>query len=465
MSATAPAHTRGHHDPVPVRIYCALVSLGFVVAISPFILSEWRSLNVHAGTLISFALLAAAADCMRVRVWNSMSFALSMPFVLAAGIVLEPWQAGIVGFLASLDIAEFRNSVPISRAIFNRSEVGLSVLGASIVFHAFGPSFLEWPAVLVAALVALAIDFLCNVLLVVYPVAALNESTFVDVVRRMVQPEPTLSVAIYVGLGLMAPLIAEVWEVAGSYGVAVFLLPLGLARLTYGQAQELNVATARIQEKNRAIMQTLEDVADERRDERLTISGELHDEVLPPLFKVHLMGEVLRQDLNRGQLLQLDEDLPELLSATHSAQVAVRELVRDLRRSALGTGGLATALRTVARNLESAGSAPIRLVLLAFTASRTAELIAYQAAREAMTNASRYARSSAIEVRAYSDENLLRVTISDDGIGFDPHGVDAELHFGLQLMRERVEAAGGRLVLDSRMGLGTTVSISVPRDL
>ena len=48
----------------------------------------------------------------------------------------------------------------------------------------------------------------------------------------------------------------------------------------------------------------------------MVVAGELHDEVLPPLFKVHLMGQVLRQDLDSGQLLNLDCDLPELLSAT-----------------------------------------------------------------------------------------------------------------------------------------------------
>ena len=57
----------------------------------------------------------------------------------------------------------------------------------------------------------------------------------------------------------------------------------------------------------------------------------LHDEVLPPLFKVHLMGQVLRQDLASGRLLALEEDLPALLGATENASDNMRELIRSLR--------------------------------------------------------------------------------------------------------------------------------------
>ena len=57
----------------------------------------------------------------------------------------------------------------------------------------------------------------------------------------------------------------------------------------------------------------------------MALAGELHDEVLPALFKVHLMGQVLKQDLASGQLLQLEEDLPGLLDATLVAQALCGE--------------------------------------------------------------------------------------------------------------------------------------------
>ena len=55
-------------------------------------------------------------------------------------------------------------------------------------------------------------------------------------------------------------------------------------------------AAKKIAAKDRALLTAAGQTLLERRDERIAVAGELHDEVLPPLFKVHLMGQVLRQD-------------------------------------------------------------------------------------------------------------------------------------------------------------------------
>ncbi len=100
-------------------------------------------------------------------------------------------------------------------------------------------------------------------------------------------------------------------------------------------------------------------MARERKDERLALAGELHDEVLPSLFKVHLMGQVLKQDLAAGRLLELDDDLPELLLATDAAQRAIRDLLGDLRRSPLGAAGLVPTVRMLVDQLAAAGAPPV----------------------------------------------------------------------------------------------------------
>jgi signal transduction histidine kinase len=194
------------------------------------------------------------------------------------------------------------------------------------------------------------------------------------------------------------------------------------------------------------------------------LAGELHDEVLPPLFKVHLMGQVLRQDLSTGRLLELDDDIPELLSATEAAQRAIRDLVRDLRRSQVGPEGLVGTIRLLAGQLESAGSCRILLDLEPVSASHVTQLLAYQIVREALTNASKHAGATEILVRLREDHGLVRLMIRDDGVGFDPSTVDLDRHFGLQLIAERVEAAHGTVVIDSQLGSGTTISASLSMD-
>jgi signal transduction histidine kinase len=63
----------------------------------------------------------------------------------------------------------------------------------------------------------------------------------------------------------------------------------------------------------------------------------------------------------------------------------------------------------------------------------------------------------------WPEGDLLRLVVSDDGVGFVPWEVDGTEHFGLQLISERVEAGGGRVVVESRLGEGTTVAASLPR--
>ena len=87
----------------------------------------------------------------------------------------------------------------------------------------------------------------------------------------------------------------------------------------------------------------------------------------------------------------------------------------------------------------------------------------YQVAREAMTNAARYANAGVIDVRLTSEAECIRLVVSDAGVGFALDSVDPAQHLGLQLMRERVESIGGRLFIDSRIGVGTTVVASIPR--
>jgi signal transduction histidine kinase len=231
------------------------------------------------------------------------------------------------------------------------------------------------------------------------------------------------------------------------------------------QDKDLEEADARIESKDRALVEAAGHALDERRDERMAVAGELHDEVLPPLFKVHLMGQVLRQDLNSGRLLDLDEDIPELLAATEAAQDAIRCVVRDLRRSSLGPGGLNSTIELLAQQLESSGGPKFRLALADVGGSSVVQLIAYQVAREAMNNAARHAKATEISVDLDRSGEVIRLRIEDNGVGFIAEGVDREAHFGLQLLRERIESVGGTLYVDSELGHGTQVVALLPSDI
>ena len=414
--------------------------------------------------LASWAAIVAAVDMIPVRVWGSVTVSMSFPVALAAGMIFSPAEAALIAFVGSFDPRELSGHVSLAKSVFNRSQVAASVMAGAVAFHALGGTITDWPDVLVPGVVALLLDSGVNFLLVVSAVAIEDRLAPRGVLLRMFGASPWHYLAGYLLLGLLAMPLSAAFAIGGVWAVLLFLAPLVLAREMFRQTQQFLDAEERIRQKDVAILGAAAEVVRERKDERLAVAGELHDEVLPSLFKVHLMGQVLRQDLAAGKLLDLDDDLPELLLATEAAQRAIRDLLGDLRRSPLGAAGLIPTLRLLVDQLASAGAPPVRLDVEHFDSSPLAQLLAYQAIREALHNAAKHAQASRVGVRLWQDEGLLRLSVTDDGTGFTWARVDGSRHFGLQIMKERIEAAGGSMFVDSRLGKGTLVAASIPMD-
>ena len=148
----------------------------------------------------------------------------------------------------------------------------------------------------------------------------------------------------YACFGLIAVLMATIYSAAGSAGLVAFAIPLLLARQMFIHWKRLGDANRAIAQKERALSLVANRIADERRDERLALAAGIHDEVLPPLYKVRLMGQVVKNDLASGRLLDLETDVPGLMHALESADAALRDMVRELRHSTIGPGGLVDTL-------------------------------------------------------------------------------------------------------------------------
>jgi len=414
--------------------------------------------------LLAWAAVVGAVDLVPVRVWGSVSVSMSFPVTLAAGMIFLPAEAALIAFVGSIDPRELKGGVSPAKSLFNRSQVAVSVMAGSTVYHALGGEILDWPTVLVPGICALVLDAGSNFALVGCAVAVEGRISVRRALAKMFGSSPWHYFAGYLLLGLLALPLAAAVAVGGFWALLAFLAPVVLTREMFRQTQRLSTASERIRVKDEALRSAAGEAVRERRDERLVLAGELHDEVLPSLFKVHLMGQVLKQDLASGMLLALDEDLPQLLEATDHAQRAVRDLLGDLRRSPLGPAGLVPTLKLLIDQLSAAGAPPVTLDAEPVVGSPLAQLLTYQVVREALHNSAKHARASQVAVRIWRDDNVIRLSVTDDGCGFAWSDVDTERHFGLQIMKERVESVGGTLFTDSRLGSGTMVIATVPRD-
>jgi signal transduction histidine kinase len=133
----------------------------------------------------------------------------------------------------------------------------------------------------------------------------------------------------------------------------------------------------------------------------------------------------------------------------------LREIARGLHPAVLAEGGLRPALRALARR----SAVPVELdVRVPGRLPEPAETAAYYAVAEALANVSKHAHASAAEVEVAACEGMLRASVRDDGCGGAGFGRGS----GLVGLKDRVEALGGRIRLDSPPGAGAALDIVLP---
>jgi signal transduction histidine kinase len=135
----------------------------------------------------------------------------------------------------------------------------------------------------------------------------------------------------------------------------------------------------------------------------------------------------------------------------------LREIARGLHPAILADGGLRPALKALARR----SAVPVHLdVQIDRRLPEPVETAAYYTVAEALTNIAKHAHATAADVEAAESDGVLRVYVSDNGRG----GADYSHGSGLVGLKDRAEALGGHLRLDSPPGGGTTLEINLPVD-
>jgi signal transduction histidine kinase len=453
-------------DPQPLRLRLFEWGLSLItVALLTLLIFATRNwTGSEFWTVAGWLPLVVISDLLPVPVWGGVTIAPSLPILLAAAMLFQPVNVGILAFVGSTDLREARRQIRIGHALFNRSQIAVSVMTASWVFHSLGGDLHAWPRVLFLAILVLAVDILVNWSSILFARQVAMGAPLGEEVIGILGGQPVPFLLSYISFGLAAVLLAVVYLVAGNWALLAFMIPVLLARQVFVENSRLLDMREAIVEKSQALLSVAGKIADERREERLAVAAGLHDELLPPLYKVHLMGQVLRQDLAMGRLLNLEDDVPELLSATEQASEATQELIRDLRHSRLGPDGLVGTIHSLVRDVETAFPGRIELEVEDVGGSPIVQLLAYQILREALRNAVRHAHASLIQVSLSREGSDMRITVEDNGQGFDPESVDADRHFGLLLIRERVELAGGVLNVRSRIGEGTRIIARLPSE-
>ena len=155
------------------------------------------------------------------------------------------------------------------------------------------------------------------------------------------------------------------------------------------------------------------------------------------------------------ELGELRGELSRVVAGLAAAQDELREIARGIHPAILAEGGLEPALKTLARR----SPVPVELdVRTQAPVAERVEVATYYVVSEALTNAAKHAGATVVHVEVQTAGRVLRVTIRDDGAG----GADPARGSGLVGLKDRVEALGGTIAVESPPGAGTAVRVELP---
>ena len=220
--------------------------------------------------------------------------------------------------------------------------------------------------------------------------------------------------------------------------------------------EQMQASTVRMQSLSRRLVEVQE-------SERRNIARELHDEAGQALASLRFGLRLLEREIDEGG--SVTGRVAELMQRTDAVIDGLHRLAADLRPASLDHLGLEAALRQYSRSAGSKFGLAVRFKARGFTSERlptAVETALYRVVQEAMTNVVRHARATRVDVLAERRGDRVMVMVEDDGVGFEPDQVQRGDHFGLLGLKERAEALGGTLTVESAPGAGTTVVVEVP---
>jgi signal transduction histidine kinase len=198
-------------------------------------------------------------------------------------------------------------------------------------------------------------------------------------------------------------------------------------------------------------------------EERARLARELHDSVTQSLFSLNLTLRAARRVLttDSNQALSLMDNVQEL---AQGSLAEMRALIFELRPQALQNEGLASALQKHADAVKARNGLVVHLDIKGDRRLPIEhEEALYQIAREALHNVVKHAQASEAWVCLDTSSDYVTLSIRDNGRGFDTAKLvtGGGSHIGTSTMRERAQAIGGTIDINSEPGAGTKVLVGV----
>jgi two-component system sensor histidine kinase DegS len=207
----------------------------------------------------------------------------------------------------------------------------------------------------------------------------------------------------------------------------------------------------------------IEMIVNAQEAERQRLSRLMHDGPAQAMSNFILQTEIAMR-LFEVDPQQAKDELGNLKSSAMGAFQKLRNFIFELRPMMLDDLGLAPTIRKYVEAFKDETGIDVALTV---TGSERRlepylEVMTFRAIQELLGNAARHSQAAGVKLQLDMGNDFVRVGVDDNGRGFDPEAVAAGKNLGLKLIKERVEMLRGSFSIDSAVGKGTRIVLTLP---
>lgn len=225
-----------------------------------------------------------------------------------------------------------------------------------------------------------------------------------------------------------------------------------------------DIVSSRIEKLNKVLNRENHNltVLNFQEEDRQRIARELHDTSLQNLthlvHKIELCSMYIENDPIQAKL-----ELSIINKRLRETINEIRETIFDLRPMTFDDFGMKTAIERLLDNVNEDNKFEIDADIEDVSCETNLVLVSiYRIVQESMYNIVKHAEANKIVIKLKKVKNKCMIDIEDDGKGFEKEGFDSKNHFGISLMRERVELLNGNMTIDSILDSGTKIHVEIP---
>jgi len=236
-----------------------------------------------------------------------------------------------------------------------------------------------------------------------------------------------------------------------------------LEKIVSGNVGGAEAATSIAAANVKSQMAGIEMMVNAQESERQRLSRQMHDGPAQALSNFILQTEIAMRLLDVDPV-QAKDELGNLKTSAMGTFQKVRNFIFELRPMMLDDLGLIPTLHRYTTAFKEQAGLDVG-VMVTGTERRLEpylEVMIFRAVQELLGNASRHSQATLIKIQVDLGNEMIRVSVEDNGKGFSPETLKESNNLGLKLIRERAEILGGSFEIDSAAGSGSRISFGVP---